>query len=114
MAELNGSAGQINIATLDSGCVAIRISGEIDVASAQELTAALQPVLEGTPQCVEFDLENVDFMDSSGIALLLTVADAIADVRVLRLSAPARRVIELTGLQSFLHVDDASGSAQAL
>lgn len=114
MAELEGCAHQITIANLDSECVAIRLSGEIDVASAQKLRAAIQPVLDGAPQRVEFDLENVKFMDSSGIALLLTVADAIADVRILRLSAPARRVIELTGLESFLHVNDDRGSAPAL
>lgn len=105
MAELGDALADIAIGSLDGGWVELRLSGEIDVASAEHLAAKIKAVLQDNPKRVEFDLAGVKFMDSSGIALLLSVANAVEEVRILKLSGPARRIIELTGLQSFLHVE---------
>jgi anti-anti-sigma factor len=104
MAELDDALADIEIVSPVPGCVEIRLRGEIDVPSAEELAETIREVIDSAPKRVDFDLEGVTFMDSSGIALLLTAANAVEDVRIVKLSAPARRIIELTGLDSFLHL----------
>jgi anti-sigma B factor antagonist len=109
--ELNRGLAQVGITPLDSGCVEICIAGEIDLACVEGLRAAIQPTLENAPEHMEIDLEGVRFMDSSGIAVLLTIANTAGDVRIVRPSAPVLRIIELTGLASFLKVGDAKSAS---
>ena len=54
---------------------------------------------------MDFDLSALEFMDSSGIALLLRVAAKTQTVRLLQPSPLVRRLIEATGLSDVLQID---------
>ncbi len=55
---------------------------------------------------LDLDLSGLAFMDSSGLALLLRVANRLGPLRVFGASPLIRRVIEATGLTGILLVQD--------
>ncbi|MGO9872519.1 MAG: STAS domain-containing protein [Acidimicrobiia bacterium] len=92
--------------TIDAaGIEVIKLSGEIDMSNVDSLRAAIEPVLDRAPSRVDFDLSELDFMDSSGIALLLRVAAKSETVHLRGPSALVRRMIEATGLSDVLLIE---------
>jgi len=91
--------------TFDGEGIVIELSGELDLSNVGTLRAKLEPVVAARPRPVVFDLHNLEFMDSSGIALLLQIAAKARSVRVRQPSALVRRMIEVTGLSDVLVVE---------
>ena len=95
----------------DAGRVRVRLRGELDLASAPRVTACLQRLSERREQ-VLLDLDELTFIDMSGLRTLLTAAeDASRDgwaLTVTRGSAPVRRLIALVRLDGQLPVDGSS------
>ena len=77
------------------------LCGELDMASAGDLTRAAEPMAE-QPGDIVVDLERLTFIDSSGLLSLLQTADHMREGNlVLRTpSAPVRRVLDLVDLVS--------------
>ena len=77
-------------------------SGEIDASSAHTFEAAATQALAEQPDCVEIDLTEVGFIDSSGLRSIIGLSNRArerqVDVAVTGMSAAARRVLEITGL----------------
>jgi anti-sigma B factor antagonist len=88
--------------TIDAGVAVIRLAGEIDMSNVDSLRDVIEPVLEDAPARVDFDLSDLAFMDSSGIALLLRVAAKTGSVYLRNPSALLRRMVEATGLSEIL------------
>jgi anti-sigma B factor antagonist len=92
--------------TLDAaGIPVIRLAGEIDMSNVDALRVVIEPVMESAPERIDFDLGALEFMDSSGIALLLRVAAKTRTVRVREPSEVMRRLIEATGLTEILPIE---------
>ncbi len=91
----------------ENGMVRIAVSGELDLATAPQLEAALQQQSEVAARIV-LDLTRVSFIDSTGLRVLLQAHDAAqAHGRGLAIlpSEIVTRVIRLTGLDQRL-LDD--------
>jgi anti-anti-sigma factor len=84
----------------DSGTPIIKIAGEVDMSNAALVREAVDLVIAHDPERVVFDLGELQFMDSSGLAMLLGFAERIAVVELRRPLPLIRRIIELTGLSS--------------
>lgn len=103
------------ITTRDVGDGAVRllISGEIDMATAEQIPAATEEVLAGRPTRIEVDLAGVGFLDSSGLRHLLTAhriaADNGTDLRLVNVTGAPLRVLTLTGLLDILDPQDHDG-----
>ncbi len=77
-----------------------RVFGELDLATAETFTAALQPELD-TLGDLTVDLSELTFMDSSGIKILIETARKLEGKGGLILRSvgePIRRVLTLTQL----------------
>jgi anti-sigma B factor antagonist len=87
---------------------AVFLSGELDMATAPDLTAALDPVIAHGPREVVLDLSELSFVDSSGIAALVEAQHRLGEQeRRLSIHGAQRgavRVFEIAGLTDFLHV----------
>ncbi len=94
---------QLDVASGDNGTLIVALRGEIDLGNADELGAEIGKHL-GADTRVVFDLSGVEFMDTSGIALLLSVANRSAAVSISKASTQVRRVIESAGLESILRM----------
>ena len=97
------------------GPSALRISGEVDLANAEELGSALEGI-ESANSDVELNLEGLTFIDSTGLREIILLARKLPEGRSLVLIAPTaaiRRTFEIAGIPEIpqVHVrDDADGS----
>jgi anti-anti-sigma factor len=93
----------------DHGNVAVAVHGEVDMSTADQLWAALVEALTRWPGTVTVDLAQVTFLDSQGIRALIRVNNGCDfDASRLRVRSPqpqVRKVLELTGLTTILHID---------
>jgi stage II sporulation protein AA (anti-sigma F factor antagonist) len=82
----------------------VEVGGELDLSSVGPLESALSTALERKPSRVVFQVRELTFMDSSGIALLVATAQRVPQVELRYASPMIRRVIELAGLSSTLPI----------
>jgi anti-sigma B factor antagonist len=107
MVELDGGGNARMTATVESPeSVTVIIEGELDIASVELIRRGIDPYLVDSPKRVEFDLARLQFMDSSGIALLIEVANRVGSVAIRNATPIVRRVLEVTGLAGALGVTD--------
>lgn len=100
------SEGLVDVVLAHDGTVVVHLRGEIDLASAPAVEDAVRAELPGTPAPLVFDLTDLRFMDSSGIAVLLRLACDAASVTVRKPNSTVAMVITATGLTEILPVAD--------
>jgi anti-sigma B factor antagonist len=87
-----------------SGIPTLKVAGELDLAGAPTLQAAIDRIVERRPATIAFDLSELRFMDSSGISLFLATAERIEVVELRHPPPPVRRILELTGITGVFHI----------
>lgn len=95
----------------------LMVEGEIDVATAPRLIAALNDAVTQAVRSVVIDLSSVGFMDSTGLALLINAHRRLTRQRkgfaVVCPQGPLWRVFELTDMLDTLRVCPDRESATA-
>jgi len=81
------------------GDAGIKVAGEIDLATARQLTDALASI--STDSEVHLELSELTFMDSSGLGAIVAFASRSAGCPVVLLnpSVAIKRLFEITGLE---------------
>ncbi len=85
-----------------AGVPIITVSGELDSSNAASLEATIAPFAAEHTDRLVFDLSELRFMDSAGIAVLVGLTAKGNAVQLREPSQAVRRVIELTGLSGVL------------
>jgi anti-sigma B factor antagonist len=85
-----------------SGATVVRISGEVDMSNADILRATIDPIAASDVEHLVFDLGGLQFIDSSGLTVLLAAAQKIRVVQLRDPSPIVRRIVEVTGLVEVL------------
>jgi stage II sporulation protein AA (anti-sigma F factor antagonist) len=108
MADLDPSGqGALVIDVRDeNGTAVIRLSGDLDMTSAKQARAAIDAALASRPACLILDASALDYMDSSGIALMALVARMAQKVQIRNPTPIVRQLIELTGLSEILQITE--------
>jgi anti-sigma B factor antagonist len=92
------------------GLAGVAVRGEVELASAPDLTAALDDAIRTSSGPFVVDLTAVDFLDSTGISCLVRARALLGqDDRPLALICPAgiaRRALELTGIDELVTIYD--------
>ncbi|HEY5251801.1 MAG TPA: STAS domain-containing protein [Acidimicrobiales bacterium] len=83
----------------------VRLNGELDISSAAAFREAMEELVGKQPGRLVFDLSQLTFMDSSGIAVMVYVANNVKKVELLHASSIVRRVVEATGLSDILRLE---------
>jgi anti-anti-sigma factor len=96
---------QVTVERAADGTVVARLAGEIDLSTAPEVESRLRAGIGAPPDRLAFDLTDLVFMDSSGIAVLLRIGAEARSVVVRNPSQVVGRVIEATGLSDVLVVE---------
>lgn len=90
----------------ESDALILRVSGELDIATAAKLEAEMDAALAKSPKALYVDLSEVGFMDSTGLRLLISaqrrISESGGEFGVATGDSPSRRVIELTGMDEHL------------
>ena len=85
------------------------VSGELDNASAKALDDELRKAIVG-PSPVVLDLSEVNFIDSTGLRVLVLAAKQAAlngtSLKIARVTERTRKMLELTGLDRVLPLAD--------
>ena len=86
----------------DASVWTVRVTGELDLATAPRLEAMLEEVLRSEPSTVLLGLEKVAFLDSTGIRVIVTARKQLeargAHLVIDGLSAAVQQVLEVSGL----------------
>jgi anti-sigma B factor antagonist len=90
--------------------VVVRVGGELDVAAAPCVAAAVDELLEAGFARVVIDLRALSFLDSAGVHTLVAAHHAAArrtcELSLIRGPRHVHRVLELTAADSLLAFDD--------
>jgi anti-anti-sigma factor len=108
VARVGGTGGAdatVEIAFDGDGVATVTLVGEIDMSNVDALADQLEPAVEKAPPQIVFDMGALEFMDSSGIALLLRTAARVPDIRLRNPTAIVRRLITSTGLTDTLPIE---------
>ncbi len=91
------------------GDVRVSVRGEIDIASSDELRAALLALMEQGARRVTVDLSHLDFIDSTGLGALIRVLkhyrENDAQLRLASPTKPVAKVLEVTSLDQLFDID---------
>lgn len=101
--------GQFNVSLETSpGRYTVALSGELDIATADQLSAALGDVSPASGERLVIDLTAVSFMDSTGLRVLIGANGAAAEggyeLLIVTGESPAKRVLELTRMDEHMQV----------
>jgi anti-sigma B factor antagonist len=100
-------------AKLDDGVRVVAVRGELDLSSAPDLEPALEEAVAAGDASVLIDLSECEFIDSTGIALIVRAwqridraADGEGEGRLVICcdNQQVRRVLEITGLEHSISI----------
>jgi anti-sigma B factor antagonist len=94
--------------------VVLSLAGELDLYNADEVRGALLEACAGEPKVLVVDLEEVTFIDSTALGVLIEARSRMADRSGFRLAAPGletRRALEVSGLDRHFLVHDTVAEA---
>ena len=87
--------------------LAARLGGELDLAGLPAIQPDLDRLLGLPPQPLRIDAGELQFLDSSGVAVLIRLANHFTPVVIVHTPPPVRRVLEVLGLGARFGLDGA-------
>jgi anti-anti-sigma factor len=102
---VNPAPFEVKVGDLEQGVRTISVRGELDLSTAPELEGPLEETLDSGDGSVLIDLSQCEFIDSTGIALIVRAwqrLDSGENGRALVICShndQVRRVLEITGLE---------------
>lgn len=90
----------------EGGSVVVR--GEVDMATAPQLRDTLMGLVDDGATTIAIDCTGLEFLDSSGIGVLIAVRKRLGHDGSLTLQSPpahVRKVLELTGVTDHVTID---------
>jgi anti-sigma B factor antagonist len=107
MEELDTSETSLTVGRSSdvNGDPVLTLDGELDISNADSFRQAVETVLSDEPTRLVFDLTTLNFMDSSGIAVMVYAANKVNGIELRHPSTIIRRVVEATGLAEVLRLD---------
>jgi anti-anti-sigma factor len=116
---VNPAPFEVKVGELEQGVRTISVRGELDLSTAPELEGPLEETLERGEGSILIDLSQCEFIDSTGIALIVRAwqrLDASENGRGLVICShneQVRRVLEITGLELSIPVHETKDEALA-
>lgn len=119
---MNPAPFEATAAQLEDGVRVIVVRGELDLSTASDLEGPLDEAVSSHDDSVLIDLTDCEFIDSTGIALIVRAwqrldnsADGEGSGRVVICSAndQVRRVLEITGLELSIPIHSTRDEALA-
>jgi anti-sigma B factor antagonist len=102
--ELNGPSS-ITVKTLaEGGTPVVSLAGELDLTNIERVRSAIGDVLTAGTGRLVVELSELVFMDSSGLALLASLARKTPEIELRDPTPIVRRLIGLSGLAEILNV----------
>ncbi|HCV3640729.1 TPA: anti-sigma factor antagonist [Staphylococcus aureus] len=88
----------------------VKVGGELDVYTVPELEEVLTPMRQDGTRDIYVNLENVSYMDSTGLGLFVGTLKALnqndKELYILGVSDRIGRLFEITVLKDLMHVNE--------
>jgi len=116
---VNPAPFEVKVGDPEHGVQTIFVRGELDLSTAPELEGPLEQALENGEGSVLIDLTRCEFIDSTGIALIvrawqrLQSGDNGRALVICSQNDQVRRVLEITGLELSIPVHTTRDEAMA-
>lgn len=95
---------------MENGAPLLAVRGELDLASTPSLEQELERVRESAPSLIIIDLRELEFMDSTGLSVLIRAhqqaQQAGGKLGIVNGSRQIRRLLALTGVADRLTIVD--------
>lgn len=92
----------------DQGVHVVTLNGKLDTATSPETESRLRDVVGGGASKIVIDFQNVDFVSSAGLRVLLATAKMLrgsgGEMRVCGLNEVVQEVFDISGFSSLLSV----------
>ncbi len=102
-----GGRARLDVADADGSPLLIRLGGELDLAGLPDVQPALERLLSMPPRPVRIDAGELQFLDSTGVAVLVRIANHFDRVELRHATPAVRRVVLALGLAAHLGLDGA-------
>ena len=96
------------------GALVVSLAGELDLYNAEEVRSGLLDACAGDPDLLVVDLEQVTFIDSTALGVLVDAHRRMGGRAKFRLAAPGletKRALEVSGLDQHFSVHDSVADA---
>jgi len=93
-----------DIAREGDGSAVVTVRGDLDIATTEQLNAAVTPVIADAPQRLIVDVSALRFADSSAIALWVRWAAQVGELQLRGASPLLARLISSMGLANHLRL----------
>jgi anti-anti-sigma factor len=116
---VNPAPFEVKIGELEHGVRAISVRGELDLSTAPTLEGPLEQAIESGEGSVLIDLSQCEFIDSTGIALIVRAWQRLDNdgngrgLVICSQNDQVRRVLEITGLELSIPVHTTKDEALA-
>jgi len=84
----------------------IKLAGEIDISNVNLVKNQLEAVLEEAKQSIEIDLSELDYIDSSGLGMIIKIYGAIKkdglSVKLINPKDSIKKLLIISGLDKIL------------
>lgn len=94
--------------SIDDGTTTVRVQGEVDLYTAPRLRERLDAVVAGEAPRVVVDLEQLDFIDSTGLGVLVgalkQARDSGGDMSLRNPSRSTHKLLEIAGLTELFSI----------
>lgn len=93
---------------LENGELLVKIEGEVDVYTSIDLKKELTKLVESDQKNIIIDLENVNYMDSSGLGVLVALLKELkkigGELKLISLPVSVKKIFDLTRLTKFFNI----------
>jgi anti-sigma B factor antagonist len=115
---MNSAPFEVETEVMDDGVHVFDVTGELDLDTAPRLREPLEKAIDSGANAVMVNLSSCEFIDSTGIALLVWAWQSLNSGRGGRISlccptAQVRRLLELTGVIDAISIHSERDSAIA-
>ncbi|MFD2923202.1 STAS domain-containing protein [Halobacillus naozhouensis] len=88
----------------------VSLVGEVDAFTAPKLKGSLLPETEEEGQTVEVNLQDVNYMDSTGLGVFISALKSTkehnSDLRLVQMQERVYRLFKITGLTEIMNIDN--------
>ena len=99
---------EVNIKELENNTVILKLDGDIDVYTSSDLKDSIFSQIEFGAKKIIVDMEDVYYIDSSGIGVFISALGAFKKVNgkicFVKVTEPVKKVFELTKITSFFPI----------